>query len=274
MNLMGKIFTLLIFFMSILFLVIAVMVGASHRNWKDQAKVQKAKADQAQNVAEIAKSKTGEKDRLLAAERTARAMQLAQLESQLKIALDNYTQKVAQLEKVQIISEEHMRRMEQAEARLAQQDTEVGDLKAANSKLAADIADKFSLVRSLSNQRNELTNQVDTLKQMSQDLSANLAQKQKVMDVFGVNDSALTDHIVPKLDGVVTKIGDARDLVAIGLGTDDGLRVGHEMDVYRGNRYIGKITVVKSDFNVAVARTIKDFMQDSVREGDHVTSKF
>jgi uncharacterized phage infection (PIP) family protein YhgE len=274
MNLMGKIFTLLIFFMSILFLVIAVMVGASHRNWKEQAKEYKALATQAQNVATEAKSKTGEKDRLLAAERTARAMQLAQLESQLKIALDNYTQKVAQLEKVQIISEEHMRRMEQAEARLAQQDTEVSDLKSANAKLAADIADKFSLVRSLTNQRAELTNQVDSLKQLSQDLSASLAQKQKVMDAVGVDDRTLVDHIVPKLDGVVTKIGDSSDLVAIGLGTDDGIRVGHEMDVYRGNRYIGKIAVVKSDFNVAVARTIKDFMQDTVREGDHVTSKF
>ena len=37
MNLMGKIFTLLIFFMSICFLVISVMVGASHRNWKKEA---------------------------------------------------------------------------------------------------------------------------------------------------------------------------------------------------------------------------------------------
>jgi hypothetical protein len=32
--------------------------------------------------------------------------------------------------------------------------------------------------------------------------------------------------------------------------------------------------VTKTEFNVSVARTNKDFMQDIVREGDHVTSRF
>lgn len=90
----------------------------------------------------------------------------------------------------------------------------------------------------------------------------------------GLTDQSLTDHIVPKLDGIVTKIADANDMIAFGLGTDDGLRTGHVLDVYRGDRYIGKVTVVKSDFNVSVARVNKDFMQDRIQEGDHVTSRF
>ncbi len=274
MNLMGKIFTLLIFFMSICFLVVAVMVGASHRNWKAAAQDNNEKAKQAQNLLNEAKSKSGEKEKLLAAERVSRALQLAQLESQLKMAVDNFNQKESQLKEEIVISQERLRRLEQAEARLAQQDTEVASLKTDNSKLAADIADKFSLVRSLTNEGFELKNRIDDLESMNKDLSANLAQKQKVMDANGLRDSALTDHIVPKLDGIVTKIADSKDLIAIGLGTDDGLRRGHEMDVYRGDRYIGKVTVVKSDFNYSVAQINKDFMQDTVREGDHVTSRF
>jgi hypothetical protein len=96
----------------------------------------------------------------------------------------------------------------------------------------------------------------------------------KVMRANGLKPDSLTDHIVPPLDGVVTKIGQSRDLVAISMGTDDGIRVGHVFDVYRGDRYIGKVTVTKTEFNVSVARTNKDFMQDIVREGDHVTSRF
>ncbi len=274
MNLMGKIFTLLIFFMSICFLVIAVMVGASHRNWKSAANDFKAKAEQATITAEAAKAKTGEKDRLLAAERTARAMQLAQLESQLKIAIDSYTQRESQLKEELIISQERLRRLEQAEARLAQQDSEVSELKADNAKLAADIADKFSLVRNLTNQRAELQNQLGSLQNLNQDLSANLATKTKVMNAAGLDDRQLTDHIPPKVDGVVTYVGDNRNLVSIGLGSDDGLRVGHEMDVYRNDRYIGKVRVSKTEYNNSVAQTIRDFMTDTVREGDHVTSKF
>jgi len=274
MNLMGKIFTLLIFFMSICFLVIAVMVGASHRNWKEQATVNKAEAEKFRIAADSAKAKQGEMDKTLAAERAARAMQLAQLESQLRISIDQFTQKEAQLKEELVISQERLRRMEQAEARLAQQDAEVSDLKSANSQLAADIAEKFSLVRSLTNQRYDLQNQLDALQGLNKDLSADIAVRTKVMNHIGADKNMLTRDIVPKLDGVVTKTDDSAELVAIGLGTDDGLRIGHQMDVYRGDKYIGKVTVTKTDFNVSVARTIKDFMQDNVREGDHVTSRF
>jgi len=274
MNLIGKIFTLLIFFMSICFLVIAVMVGASHRNWKVQATINKAEAEKFRIAADSAKTKAGEMDKKLAAERAARAMQLAQLESQLKIAIDQYNQKESQLKAELVISQERLRRMEQAEARLAQQDQEVSELKTANAKLAADIADKFSLVRSLTNQRYELQNQLDALQGLNKDLSADIAVRAKVMNHIGADKNMLTRDIVPKLDGIVTKTDDEAQLVAIGLGTDDGLRVGHHMDVYRGDKYIGKVTVTKTDYNVSVARIIKDFMQDIVREGDHVTSRF
>jgi hypothetical protein len=274
MNLMGKIFTLLIFFMSICFLVIAVMVGASHRNWKEAASQNKTRADQAQKVADAVRNQTGEKEKLLAAERVSRALQLAQLESQLKVATDKFKSKEAELRDEVVQSTERLRRMEQSEERLSQQDTEVARLKSDNGKLQSDIADKFSLVRSLTNEGFELKNQIDVLEELNQDLSANLAQKQKVMVRNGLTDQSLTDHIVPKLDGIVTKIADSNDMIAFGLGTDDGLRTGHEMDVYRGDRYIGKVTVVKSDFNVSVARVNKDFMQDRIREGDHVTSRF
>ena len=274
MNLMGKIFTLLIFFMSVTFLVIAVMVGASHRNWKELATKNRAVADQAQKIAQESKSKTGEKEKLLAAEQVSRAMQLAQLESQLKVAEENFQQKEKQLTNEQVISQDRLRNLERAEARLAQQDAEVESLKQANAKLAADIADKFSLVRNLTNEGFELRNQISQLEELREDLSAQLAQSQKVLRANGLDTNSLVAHIVPKLDGTVTKINDTNELVAIGLGTDDGLKIGHVMDVYRGDRYIGKVSIVKSDFNVSIARVVKDFMQDRIREGDHVTSKF
>ena len=85
MNLMGKIFTLLIFFMSICFLVIALMVGATHRNWKEIANEKNSEATLQKSLAEEAKSSTLDKEKLLASERASRAMQLAQLESQLKV---------------------------------------------------------------------------------------------------------------------------------------------------------------------------------------------
>ena len=43
MNLTGKILTFLILFLSVAFLVLAVMVGATHQNWKEVANDNKQK---------------------------------------------------------------------------------------------------------------------------------------------------------------------------------------------------------------------------------------
>ena len=49
MNLMGKIFTFMIFLMSTVFLVVSIMVGASDREWKREAEAMKTRANTATN---------------------------------------------------------------------------------------------------------------------------------------------------------------------------------------------------------------------------------
>ncbi len=273
MNLMGKIFTLLIFFMSICFLVISLMVGASHRNWKDKAMEMKNEATLAQNKLEESKARTSEKEKLLSSERTGRAMQLAQLESQLRAARENYISKEAQLRKESEISQQRLAELEEAQARIKAQDTEVADLKANNTKLVDDIATQFSLVANLTNQLYELKNEITLLTEKESDLVAKLAKTKRVLDRNNLTPDSLTDHIVPKLDGLVVKVSED-GLFAISLGTDDGLRVGHVMDVYRQDRFVGKGTVIKTETDLSAVRIDPDFRLDTVREGDYVTSKF
>ena len=62
MNLIGKIFTLLIFLMSIVFLVVAVMVGASDREWKETAAEMSSKARQATESLQNVQSSTQRMD--------------------------------------------------------------------------------------------------------------------------------------------------------------------------------------------------------------------
>lgn len=274
MNLMGKILTLLIFFMSICFLVVAVMVGAAHQNWQQAAADSKARADVAEAQLNEIRNQSGNKQKLLAAEKFSRAMQLAQLESQLKVAQEAFEEKEEILRKEIETSSQRLAALDQAEKRLAQQDAEVADLKSRNSKLIDEIAQKFAMVQNLTNEKFELTNQLSTLDELNKDLSENLAVKQRVMEANGLDDTALTDHIPPRLDALVLRINEAGNLVAISAGTDDGLRQGHVLDIYRGDRFVGKATVKRADHDVSVAETNKDFMQDRVREGDHVTSKF
>ena len=274
MKWVGQTLTLLILIMSICFFVIAIMVGATHRNWKKAATTANQIASSAQARLDEAKTQTGEKQKLLAAEKFSRAMQIAQLESQLKRANEEYRAKEEQLRKETELGQQLISQLEQAEKRLAQQDQEVADLKQGNDKLVDEIADKFAIVQNLTNQQFELSNRLEAVTQLNQDLTENLAIKTRIMGVHGLTDTDFTDDITPPIDAFIVKVNDRGDAIGISAGTDDGLRVGHEFDIYRGDRYVGKAKITRVDHDVAVGRTIKDFMKDRVREGDHVTSKF
>ena len=274
MKWMGQTLTLLILIMSICFFVIAIMVGATHRNWKSAAEKAKQVASSAQARLDEAKSQTGEKQKLLAAEKFSRAMQIAQLESQLKRATEEYRAKEEQLRKETEISQQLVSQLEQSEKRLAQQDQEVSALKQRNSTLVDEIADKFAMVQNLTNQQFELSNRLESVEQLNKDLNENLAVKDRVMGANGLTDTDFTDDITPPVDAFIVKVNDRGDAIGISAGTDDGLRVGHEFDIYRGDRYVGKARITRVDHDVSVGRTIKDFMKDRVRKGDHVTSKF
>ena len=271
MSLMGKIFTLLIFFMSICFLVISIMVGGSHRNWKEIATTMQNQAKAAQNRMQDAKSNTDEKEKILAAERVSRAFQLAQLESQLKRATEDFKAKEAQYRKAIEVSQAQLAELEQVNARIKQQDVKIADLESNSLKLVDDISTQFSNVANLTNETYELKSQIRLLETQKGDINAKLSKSTRVLKNNGLTMTDLTDHIVPKLDGVVSKVGDG--FFAVKLGTDDGIRINHVMDIYRLNRFIGKGTVVRTAEDLCVLQIQPDFMKDSVREGDHVTSK-
>lgn len=272
MNLMGKIFTLLIFLMSLAFLVVALMVGASDRNWKAAAARMKARADQATQALQENRSSTLKMEKLLEAEKVSRALQLANLESQLKRAREDYVQKEKQLTDEVQVSQARLAELEAANNRLAQQDSELADLKANNKKLVDDIANQFAEVRNLTNQLFELRNRVDLMQEKESDLVAKLARTQKVLFKNNLDENSNTDHIPPKVEAVVSQVG-SNGLFTIHIGEDDGLRPGHEMDISRSTRYVGKGRVVQVKDNLAVLRIIPGLMTDQVREGDSVSTK-
>ncbi|MEM7784481.1 MAG: hypothetical protein AAF939_05860 [Planctomycetota bacterium] len=259
--------------MSILFLVLSVMVGASHRNWKKAATEQAAKAKQFENQRDEAKKSTTSQLKVLQAERVSRALQLAQLESQLKAALENFINKEEQLRKEIEISQERLAKLEQAEARLTQLDRENAELKESNKTYVNDIANQLQVTRELTNQNFEYKNEINLLTEKKSDLVSTLAKQQRVLNAKGLTEDSLTDHIVPKVEGVVVRVG-ANGLFAVSLGSDDGIRVGHSLDIYRGDRYVGRAKVVNVNSDICAMRSVKEYMRDVVQEGDYVTSKF
>jgi len=272
MNLMGKIFTLLIFFLSISFLVLAVMVGASHRNWKAIATANKDKAQLQAARLEQSRAEKNESTRKLNAEQVSRQQQLAQIFAQLQIEQSRLENAKVANRNLDEVNSKLLTQIDVANQRLRDQDAEVASLKATNKRLIEDVATQRDAVVSLTTSIYELRGQVQALDEDNQGLSGLVAIQTRVMKAKGISVDDLTAHIPKPLEGLVTQRRD--DFIAVSLGTDDGLRVGHFLDVYRSNRYVGRAEVTRTENDISAARLLPEYEQTLIREGDYVTTKF
>jgi hypothetical protein len=86
--------------------------------------------------------------------------------------------------------------------------------------------------------------------------------------------SVLGDVIVnvPKIDGHVVGVSKTVNLVVISVGEEDGVRVGFEFTVHRGNAFVGKLIVEKVFPKQAACRVLLDMTKDRVREKDRVST--
>ena len=272
MNLLGKILTFAILIMSIFFLAIALMTSAAHRNWKLAATSLQEENQAIKQQLNTAKSSTQEKEQFIQAEKVARAQQLAQLESQLAVYRTEINDLSTQVSEETILSKERLARLEQAEARASQLDKENKGLTERNVTLSKEVATSYEKLTDFINQTFELNTRIDGLSLLNKDLAATVAKQDKVMDRLDIDENQLTDDIVPLINAVVVKTDG--DLFAIAAGTDDGLRKGHMLDIYRGEKFVGRGVVKTVENNLAVLGTLSPFMQAKVQEGDDVTSKF
>jgi chromosome segregation ATPase len=72
--------------------------------------------------------------------------------------------------------------------------------------------------------------------------------------------------------GVVTAIS-GKELVEISLGKDDGLRVGHQLEVYRGSQYLGRIVIKRVNDDSAIGEILPGFRRGFIQPNDTVASR-
>lgn len=75
------------------------------------------------------------------------------------------------------------------------------------------------------------------------------------------------------VDGVVQAVSAKMNLLIISVGKDEGVAVGNEMTVYRGDKFVGKVVVEKVDRDWSSAKSLEEFEQDHIQVGDKVSSR-
>jgi hypothetical protein len=125
------------------------------------------------------------------------------------------------------------------------------------TKLASELHEKESFLEIANERKAQLEKQV---------ANARLLLKQ-----YGLAIESLPRDHVPAIDGVVSAVAD--DSVEVTLGGDDGVQMGHFLEVWRDDQYLGRVVVISVKSDRAVGRIVPEFRRGVIQPGDRVATR-
>lgn len=270
MNLVGKIITILILLLSVCFLMIGVMVNASHQNWKQLALDNKAKVEQFSANRKRILDDANSKNLVIEKEKVARMVRIQQLESQLQLARKDLDIAIEQRAAQQVKAEQSFIVVKESEERIAEQDKLITSLNTQLRRLTEDVAAQRAKVVAMTGLLFEKNTLLESLETMRNNLVTENTAQRKVMTAHGLTKYDNTIHIPRELEGRITAIDGSN--IAVNLGLDDGLRKGHSVDIYRSGRFVGTARVFEAEDNRSAARIDRALTKVPVQVNDRVTT--
>ncbi|MCC9640745.1 hypothetical protein LOC71_00545 [Rhodopirellula sp. JC740] len=273
MTLLGKSFSVIILLLSGVFMVLALAVNASHRNWRDVVLGPTGLKAQIETIARTNEQLRDSRartqaalDREQAARRTALAAlqtQLDQLESQLRESESTVQQLQARGTELAQVDRARAEELEQ----ITNDNTRLRELIRTEQQ---DRDSLFARTLELTDQMNSLRGIVQTQQDRNDQLMAQVTRYKEVVDAAGLNMNDPLDGAPPERNGTVLVVNRPRKLVEVSIGYDDGIRNGHFLEVTRGGRYVTRLKVRETEPDRAVAEIMRDYSEGVVEEGDRV----
>jgi hypothetical protein len=283
MNLIGKIFVFAVFIMSLVLMTFATAIYLSHTNWKDTVERPPEQVSGGKPLglkyqlqeAEQEREKLDREIKELTAKVAASEASRDQVVAKLQTAIFDKSTELdvlrAEKEKrqndVQNLADELKDAKEALQRVTADAERLRGDVRAQQKIVDEQVDRAASLAAQLEEQKAFLAVANERKAQLERQVAnARLLLQQSGLAV----DSPPRDR-VPKLDGDVIAV--AEGAIEISLGGDDGLQVGHTLEVYRGDQYVGRAVVRAVRPDHAIAEPVREYMRGVVQRGDKVTTR-
>jgi hypothetical protein len=280
MNLFGRIFVVLVLIMSIVFATFAIMVYAAHRNWREEimrtapmGNLGVGYKEQLKQAREDNAKLTNDRQQMeleLNAEKTAKIQALAKAEAEINSLKTENTAKSQQLAAKEADLAANTNALHVAQNNLSNITEEVQKLRteiAASQKetdeqikKATDFADKLSVANGV----------LANLQERNTQLTMDVSKAKMILKGLGMSIDDPADASRIPVAGVITAVSHTK--VELSIGTDDGVRVGQELDIYRGDKYVGKVKITQVEANSAVASILTEYQQYPIQKGDNVGS--
>ena len=286
MNFVGKIFVLLILVMSLVFMSFSLAVYSTHKNWRDAAMNPqprpdmplglKPQLDQARVQNQQLRDQLDKLKNDIESEQAARRAQLAKLEQEKELLVRERDER--QREQATLVEQRRMAiaAMEATQKSMEKLRDEVTQLRGRIVEVQQDKDRTFQEMVALTDQLQQAEGQLALLETRNTQLLEQVARQATVLERNGLDEFMPVDGIAPKVDGIILAVGD-RDLVELSIGSDDGLRAGHTLEVYRHgasvSKYLGRVEVVRLQPDRAVAKIIPEFRKGVIQKEDRVASR-
>ncbi len=273
MNLIGKIFVVLILVMSVVFMSFAVAVYGTHQNWKTAAQATKSKLDNAQKLLTQAEEEKTKLEADIAQEAIAKRQALAKLETEKDELQKQRDELTKQRDELMVKDKAAVAALDAAQQNLAKLTTEVEGLRGNIRDTQADRDKNFDLVVKSTDQIHQAQGELKRLQERQVQLAGQVAAANNVLSAHGLNKDMPVDGIPPQVRGKVLAINQD-NMIEISLGKDDGLRQGHTLEIFRGSKYLGRVEVLHTDTDRAVAKILAGFKKGAIQKGDDVATRF
>jgi hypothetical protein len=288
MNLVGKIFIVLIIVLALVYLAMTMAVYTAQRNWRDEVLRDRDKTGPGKELGlqwqlkdaltanQALKDEKAKLEKDYSAEKVALQQQLTKLQSDYELAKKDRISLQAGRAELEKQTRDSVAAMQATQKNATDCRQERDKLRTLLAQAQLDRDKHFGEVVRLTNDLNEAVNDKEQLRKREGDLAKDLAKADEALRWYGFDKN--TDYKSkdpPRLNALVTSVhGD--NLIGISLGSDAGLRKGHQLHVYRisGDKrvYVGRVEVVTTDPTESVCKANPKNLNSNVMVNDRVTS--
>ena len=284
MNYIGRILVALILIMSVVFMTFSIMVYSTHTNWKNvvERKPDEIKGNEKPGLRYQLDQLTKENEELNTQleklisqhkeEIAAKADAIVKLESQKKAVTDENALLVKERDELSRKEREAVAALDSSSKNLEKLTVEVKGLRDEIRKSQEDRDTQFAKVVKLTDENHKVQQELARTAERRDQLVAQVTHARKLLAPYNKDVTSSLDPAPPALRGKVLAINDEK-MVQISLGSDDGIAVGHTVDVFRGSKYVGRLVVLKTETDGAVAKIDTKFTKTAVQTGDDVATR-
>jgi len=275
----GKILVVAIMAFSLVFLGTSTVVFMTSKNWKQETEKQKAEVGKVKKSLTEAQAQVDAAKKELTDAQSQAATATKQLNDRIRALED---QNKRDLEQITDVREKLTKAQESAKSALEEAGAKREETALLRTQKSAveKQANEFKLRQAeLTDKIRELERVLETATRNNSDLREKVAKFTTLLQKNGLPTDITQIKGVespPPVQGQIKRVDATNRRVEMSIGSDDGLVVGHELNIFRllpRPEFVGKIEIVAVDPDQAVGRVVgKTNQGKKIKEGDIVSS--